>query len=154
MNPKIYLAPMSGTTDLAFRLISRKLGASHCFLEMLDAKSITYNNPKSKFLIKTIEKDLPLAAQLVGADPFVMLDAAEKLLSFVDVSFLDINSACPAKKIIKKGAGAALLKNTAMLGKIIKKLASKLQIPVTVKLRTGFNKRDVRENVRDRKSVV
>lgn len=151
MNPKIYLAPMSGVTDLAFRLISRKLGASHCFFEMLDAKSITYNHPKSKFLLKTIEKDSPLAAQLVGADPFVMLDAAEKLLSFVDISFLDINSACPAKKIIRKGAGAALLKNTAMLGKIIKKLSSKLQIPVTVKLRTGFNKRDVRESVRTAK---
>ena len=151
MNPKIYLAPMSGATDLAFRLISRKLGASHCFFEMLDAKSIVYNYPKSNRLLKTLEKDSPLAAQLVGADPSVMLDAAEKLLSFVDISFLDINSACPAEKIIKKGAGAALLKNTARLGKIIKKLASKLQIPVTVKLRTGLNKRDVRESVRTAK---
>ncbi|MCQ9208172.1 MAG: tRNA-dihydrouridine synthase family protein, partial [Omnitrophica bacterium] len=112
---------MSGVTDLAFRLISRKLGAAHCFFEMLDAKSIVYNHPKSKRLLKTLEKDSPVAAQLVGADPSVMLDAAEKLLSFVDISFLDINSSCPAKKIIKKGAGADLLKNTARLGKIIKK---------------------------------
>ena len=151
MNPKIYLAPMSGTTDLAFRLISRKLGALHCFFEMIDAKSLVYKHPKTKLLLKTIEKDSPLAAQLVGADPSVMLDAAEKILSFVDISFLDINSACPAKKIIKKGAGAALLKNTTRLGKIIKKLTSKLQIPVTVKLRTGFNERDVRESVRTAK---
>ncbi len=142
---------MSGATDLAFRLISRKFGASLCFFEMLDAKSIVYNNPKNKRLLKTIEKDSPIAAQLVGADPSVMLDAAEKLLSLVDISFLDINSACPAKKIIKKGAGAALLKNTARLGKIIKRLASRLQIPVTVKLRTGFNKRDVGESVRTAK---
>ncbi|MEA3328123.1 MAG: tRNA dihydrouridine synthase DusB [Candidatus Omnitrophota bacterium] len=148
MERKIYLAPMSGVTDLAFRLISRKLGASHCFFEMLDAKSMLYNSSKSKRLLKTLKKDAPLAAQLVGADPSVMLDAAEQLLNFVDISFLDINSACPAKKITHKGAGAALLKNTVMLGKIIKKLSSKLQIPVTVKLRTGFNKKDVTEAVR------
>ena len=147
MNPKIYLAPMSGVTDLAFRLISRRLGAAHCFFEMLDSKSTFYGHPKNRRLLKTLKKDLPLSAQLVGADPSIMLDAAEKLLSLVDISFLDINSACPAKKIIKKGAGAALLKNTVCLGKMIKKLSSKLKIPVTVKLRTGFNKRDVRECV-------
>ena len=151
MNPKIYLAPMSGATDLAFRLISRKLGAAHCFFEMLDAKSIVYHHPKHRRLLKTLDQDSPIAAQLVGADPGVMLDAAEKLLSLVDISFLDINSACPVKKIIKKGAGAALLKNTARLGKIVKKMAGKLQIPVTVKLRTGFDKRDVRETVRTAK---
>lgn len=151
MNTKIYLAPMSGVTDLSFRLVSRKLGALHCFFEMLDAKSVVYNHPQNRRLLKTLAKDSPLAAQLVGADPSVMLDAAEKLLSFVDLSFLDINSACPAKKIIKKGAGSALLKNTTRLGKIIKKLASKLQIPVTVKLRTGFSKRDIKESVRTAK---
>ncbi|MFC1698858.1 tRNA dihydrouridine synthase DusB [Candidatus Omnitrophota bacterium] len=151
MNPKIYLAPMSGITDLAFRLISRKLGAGHCFFEMLDAKSVIYGHPKNQRLLKTLKQDAPLAGQLVGADPAVMLDAAEKLFSLVDLSFLDINSACPAKKIIKKGAGAALLKDPARLGKIIKKLTQKLQLPVTVKLRTGFNKRDLRESVRTAK---
>lgn len=151
MSPKIYLAPMSGVTDLAFRLISRKLGAAHCFFEMLDSKTIIYSHPKNRRLLKTLKKDSPLAAQLVGADPSLMLAAAEKILSFVDISFLDINSACPAKKVIKKGAGAALLKDTARLGKIIKKLASQLRIPVTVKLRTGFDKKDVRECVKTAK---
>jgi len=77
-----------------------------------------------------------------------MLDAAEKLIELVDISFLDINGACPVKKVTKKGAGAALLKNRAILGKIIKKLVSKLRIPVTVKLRTGFDKVDIKECVR------
>ena len=151
MNPKIYLAPMSGVTDLAFRLISRRLGAKHCFFEMLDAKALLYDHPKNRRLLKTLKKDWPISAQLLGADPCVMLDAAEKLTALVDISFLDINSACPAKKVIKKGAGAALLKDTARLGKIIKKMAAKLQIPVTVKLRTGFNKRDVAKCVRTAK---
>jgi len=148
MNPKIYLAPMSGVTDLPFRLISRRLGAAHCFFEMLDSKAIVYNRPKNRHILKTLKKDSPIAAQLLGADPSAMLDAAEKLTALVDISFLDINSACPVKKVIRKGAGAALLKNPVVLSKIIKKLASKLRIPVTVKLRSGFNKRDVKECVR------
>lgn len=139
---------MSGVTDLAFRLISRRLGVTQCFFEMLDSKAMLYNRPKNSHLLKTLNKDGPIAAQLVGADPYLMLDAAEKIIDLVDISFLDINSACPAKKIIKKGAGAALLKDTGRLGKIIKRLASKLRIPVTVKLRTGFDKMDVRECVK------
>ena len=66
MNPKIYLAPMSGVTDLAFRLISRKAGAAHCFFEMLDSNAMIYNHPKSLSLLKTVEKDSPISAQLVG----------------------------------------------------------------------------------------
>ena len=151
MNPKIYLAPMAGITDLPLRLISRGLGAKHCFFEMLDAKATVYNHPASRRCLKTLKKDFPIAAQLVGGDPCVMLDAAEKLATLVDISFLDINSACPAKKIIKKGAGAALLNDTATLGKIIKKLSSKLRIPITVKLRTGFNKRDIKDCVKTAK---
>ncbi len=148
MNPKIYLAPMSGVTDLAFRLISRRLGAEHCFFEMLDSKAIIYDRLKNRGSIKTLKKDSPISAQLLGSDPFETLDAAEKLIELVDISFLDINSACPVKKVTKKGAGSALLKNRALLGKIIKKLVSKLRIPVTVKLRTGFDKRDIGECVR------
>ncbi|MBU0477010.1 tRNA dihydrouridine synthase DusB [bacterium] len=148
MNPKIYLAPMSGVTDLAFRLISRRLGAKHCFFEMLDSKAIVYDRLKNKSSIKTLKKDSPISAQLLGVDPSAMLDAAEKLTELVDLSFLDINSACPVKKVTKKGAGAALLKNRELLGKIIKKLVSKLRIPITVKLRTGFDKRDIVECVK------
>jgi len=148
MGPKIYLAPLSGITDLSFRLISRGMGAAYCFFEMLDSRSALNAHPKHKRLLKTLKKDSPIAAQLLGPDPSIMLDAALKLTSFVDISFLDINAACPAKKIIRKGAGGALLKNTAMLGKIIKKLASNLPIPVTVKLRTAYQKRDMKEFMR------
>lgn len=135
---------MSGVTDLAFRLISRRLGAAHCFFEMIDAKSLLYDRPGTRRLLKTIKRDHPIAAQLLGADPSEMLEAAEKLIALVDISFLDINSACPVKKVIKKDAGAALLKDTVRLSKIIKKLASNLRIPVTVKLRTGLDERNVR----------
>ncbi len=142
---------MSGITDLSFRLVSRSFGAAHCFFEMLDARALIYEHPKNRRLLKTIKKDSPLSAQLLGRDPSVMLDAAEKLLSFADISFLDINSACPAKKVLKKGAGAALLRNPPELGKIIKKLASGLRVPVTVKIRSGFHKRDAAECIRTAK---
>jgi nifR3 family TIM-barrel protein len=153
MKTKIYLAPMSGITDLSFRLISRRFGAKLCFLEMLDAKAMTHNKPKNVRMITTVGKDKPLAAQLLGAEPDVMFEAASKLLDSVDISFLDINSACPAKKVIKKGAGAALLNTPARLGRIIKKLSSGLKVPVTVKLRTGFYKKDTEECVRTAKIV-
>jgi nifR3 family TIM-barrel protein len=138
---------MSGITDLPFRLISREFGAEQCFFEMLDAKITLCDHPASRRPLKTIKQDTPIAAQLVGSDPLVMLDAAEKLRTLVDISFLDINSACPVKKIIKKDAGAALLQNTATLGKIINVLSSSLPIPITVKLRTGFDKRDIKKCV-------
>lgn len=139
---------MSGITDFAFRLINRELGARLCFFEMLDANATLYDHPKNRRMIKTTKKDSPIAGQLVGADPDIMLDAALKLTSLVDISFLDINSACPANKVVKKGAGAALLKDAVRLGKMVKKLASGLRIPITVKLRSGFDKRNIKECVR------
>jgi tRNA-dihydrouridine synthase B len=148
MNAKVYLAPMAGVTDLAFRLVSRRFGASLCFYEMLDAKAMLHDHPKNWRLLKTLKDDRPIAAQLVGADPSAMLDAALKLTELTDISFLDINSACPAKKIVKKGAGASLLQDTARLGRIVKALASRLSIPVSVKLRTGLYERDVRQVAR------
>ncbi|MCX5716619.1 MAG: tRNA dihydrouridine synthase DusB [Candidatus Omnitrophica bacterium] len=151
MDPKVYLAPMSGITDLPLRLMSRKFGAEQCFFEMLHSNSIIYGHPKNGRIIKTLKKDRPIAAQLLGADTGAMFEAAQKLLTLVDISFLDINSACPAKKVVKKGEGAALLQNRARLGRIIKKLSSNLDLPVTVKLRTGYSMRDVAECVKTAK---
>lgn len=148
MKPKVYLAPMSGVTDLAFRLISRKMGVRQCFYEMLDANAMIYNHPGNRRLLKTIKADSPIAGQLVGAEPSIMLDAAVKLTTLADISFLDINAGCPAKKVIKKKAGSALLNDPARFGKIIKKISSKIKIPVTVKIRSGFLKRDVKACVK------
>jgi tRNA-dihydrouridine synthase B len=148
MTPKVYLAPMSGITDLPFRLISRRFGAIQCFFEMIHSNSIIYGHAKNGRILKTLKKDSPAAAQLLGEDPFLMLEAAQKLATLVDISFLDINSACPAKKVVKKGEGAALLENPPKLGRIIKKLSSNLDLPVTVKLRTGLNKRNIQRCVR------
>jgi len=146
MNPKVFLSPLSGITDLPFRLISREFGARFCFLEMIDANSLTRSNrPKAPDMLKTHKKDTPIAGQLLGAEPSRMLDAAFKLQEKVNVSFLDINSGCPVKKVIKKKAGSYLLKDSKVLARIVKKLASNLKIPVTVKMRTGFTERNPTE---------
>jgi nifR3 family TIM-barrel protein len=144
MKVKIYLAPMSGITDLAFRLISREFGVRHCFFEMLDANAVIYRHRQTLAMLRTLKEDTPVSVQLLGGDPHVMLDAAERVLALVKVLSLDVNGACPARKVLKKKAGAALLGDTARLGKIVHALASKLRLPVTVKLRTGLYGRDIK----------
>ncbi len=145
MKPEIYLAPLSGVTDLSFRLISRELGAKFCFYEMVDANAMVYAHPNTHSLLKTTKDDAPIAAQLLGASPETMRDAAERLLALRKISFLDVNSACPAKKVLKKKAGAYLLKEPERLHDIIKTLASSIPLPITVKLRTGFSSRNSKE---------
>ena len=100
IDTKVFLAPLSGCTDLPFRLIARQHGARFCFYEMLDANSLTHNRQQSFAILKTIEEDSPIAAQILGAEPAIVLDAAQKVLDRVRLSFLDLNCACPAKKVI------------------------------------------------------
>jgi len=134
---------MAGCTDLSFRLIARESGAKVCFFEMVDTNALIYNNPGTFRLLKTTEEDVPLAAQLLGSDAEGFMRAAEKLITLAPrISFLDINSACPAGKALKKGAGAELLDNPELLASIVKILSSELPVPVTVKLRIGHTKKD------------
>ena len=141
----VILAPMAGCTDLSFRLIAREHGAKFCFFEMVDCNSITYGQKRRvRSILRTNKDDLPIAAQLLGRDPDRMLEGAKEMIAMARISFLDINAACPAKKVIKKRAGAYLLKDEAELCKIVRRLSAGLNIPVTVKIRTGFDKQDLK----------
>ncbi len=143
---KILLAPLAGCSDLAFRMIAREHGAKFCFFEMVDTNAVVYGpRRKTISILKTIKKDTPIAAQLLGRDPSMMLKAAHEILELTNIQFLDINAACPAKKAIKKKAGSYLLREPKQLNKIIKKLALSLPVPVTVKLRIGYDKVDHKE---------
>lgn len=136
----IFLAPLSGCSDLAFRLIAREHGAGTCFFEMIDAHSVILG-PERKMLaiLKTNEDDNPIAAQILGSDPQITLRAANEIIAKTSVSFLDVNAACPARKVIKKGAGAYLLREPKRLHALINKLSASLAIPVTVKIRIGYD---------------
>ncbi|MDD5686933.1 MAG: tRNA dihydrouridine synthase DusB [Elusimicrobia bacterium] len=139
----ILMAPMAGCTDLAFRTTVREYGAKFCFFEMVDAISLIMKSPRTFRMLKTTPKDNPIAAQLIGSDPVKMLDAAYILLDTVpDIVFLDINAACPVRKVLKKKTGAYLMKTPDTLVEIIKTLSNKLPIPVTIKIRTGYSKTD------------
>ena len=142
LETNVLLAPMAGVTDLPFRLICREHGAKFAFFEMIDCNAIIHWNKKENDIIKTTSKDKPIAAQLVGAEPELMLQAAKELMKLLDIKFLDINAACPVKKMIKKKAGAYLIKDPENLYATVKLLASKLDLPVTVKLRSGYFKPD------------
>ena len=139
----LLLAPMAGCTDLAFRLIAREHGAKFCFFEMVDCNSITYGAKRRVYsILKTLEEDRPIAAQLLGRDPSKMLAGAQEILAVTKPAFLDINAACPAKKVVKKKCGAYLLKDEPELCAVLKKLSSNLPVPVTVKLRIGYDRSD------------
>jgi tRNA-dihydrouridine synthase B len=142
IDTKVLLAPMAGCTDLPFRLIAREHGAKLCFYEMVDSNSLIYQHRETYGNLKTNKDDLPIAVQLLGSDPDGMLKAADRLLKLVDVSFLDINCACPAKKVIKKKSGAHLLRDAPRLYSILEKLIPEIPIPVTIKMRSGFDKKD------------
>src|SRR3989339_136783 len=140
--PKIYLAPLAGCSDLAFRLICREYGAKFAFFEMVDAHSLIYESRQTFDVLETCPEDKPIAAQLLGCDPDIMLKAAKRLLAIVKVSSIDVNAACPVTKVIKKKCGAYLMRDPSGLYKTIKKLVSSLDIPITVKLRSGFEMED------------
>jgi len=141
----IFLAPLAGCTDLSYRLICREHGAGMCFYEMADVNSIVRAQGKNKDLFMLHPDDQPIAAQLLGADPEMTLEAAKRLLTEIKPAFLDFNAACPVKKVLKKKAGSYFMKEPEKLYPIIEKLASNLDLPVTVKMRAGFHKVDLKE---------
>lgn len=145
LKEKVFLAPLAGCADLAFRLIAREHGAGFCFFEMTDCNSLV-RGPERNIVstFRTTEADRPIAAQLVGSDPSMMARAAKRIFEFSKPSFIDINAACPTKKVVKKGAGARLLTDKNLLFNIVKTISLNAPVPVTVKIRVGYDKRDVK----------
>ena len=136
-NPLV-LAPLAGYSDLPFRLLCRHYGAALCYTEMISCHGLVYDKKKTLQMTQTIPEERPLALQLFGADPAKMGDAAA-IVSNMDIDLIDINMGCPVKKVVKKGAGAALMKNTTMAAAIIRQVCENTSLPVTVKIRTGWN---------------
>lgn len=147
LDTNVFLAPMAGCTDIAFRLICREHGAKFCYYEMLDSNAVMYNleNSSNSDALITCDKDVPIAAQLLGSDVDIVYQAAQKLLKLREVSYLELNAACPVTKVMKKKAGAHLLRDPKTLYKIIKKLATSFDLPITVKLRAGYSDINLKE---------
>ncbi|MBQ7717762.1 MAG: tRNA dihydrouridine synthase DusB [Clostridia bacterium] len=136
INTPVFLAPLAGITDLPFRIICREYGADMCCTEMISAKALRFGDKKTRQLLKTDGETAPRAVQLFGSEPSVMASAAKEVEGDFDV--IDINMGCPAPKIVKNGEGSALMKNPALAGKIIEAVVNAVKLPVTVKMRRGF----------------
>ena len=135
---RLILAPMAGITNLPFRLIIKKLGAGLVYSEMVSAMGLHLNHKKTMDYVKSDPNEKPLAVQIFGADPSVMAMAAQTVeKSGADI--VDINMGCPVKKVTKTGAGAALLKDLDRAQKIISSVRMACQVPLTVKIRTGWS---------------
>lgn len=132
------LAPMAGVADRAFRELCMEFGAGYCVSEMVSSKGIAYHSKKSAGLMELSEKEHPCAVQIFGTEPETMADAARFALQY-QPDVIDINMGCPAPKISGGGSGAALMKNPALCGDIIRAVANAVEIPATVKIRAGFD---------------
>ncbi|MBW1636746.1 MAG: tRNA dihydrouridine synthase DusB [Deltaproteobacteria bacterium] len=130
------LAPLAGYSDLPFRLLCKRYGACYCVSEMISCHGLTYRQEKTLEMLASTEEEQPVAFQLFGADPDIMADAAEILATFCP-AMIDINMGCPAKKVTRKGAGAALMTTTGLAEQILTRVISRTSIPVTVKIRSG-----------------
>ena len=129
---------MAGVTDLAFREIAREQGAFLCVSEMISAKALTYKDKHTFDLLKTSKEDSPLSVQLFGHEPAVLYDAV-KQIEDMGFSMIDLNSGCPAPKIVKNSDGSALMQQPKLLFEIVSAMRKATQLPLSVKLRIGFD---------------
>ena len=129
---------MAGVTDLPFRCLCKERGAALAYTEMVSAKALSYKNERTFSYLRTDGEKRPTALQLFGKDPGLLAEAAAEYGAAFDI--VDINMGCPAPKIVKNGEGAALMKNPALIGEIIKRASGVSGAPVTVKIRKGFDR--------------
>ena len=136
------LAPMAGVTDRAFREICVDFGAAYVVGEMVSCRGLTYNNVKTKELLELSDNERPAAVQLFGNEPEIMAQAAVMAMEYRP-DIIDINMGCPAPKIAMNGMGSALMKDPELCGKIVSAVKAAVDIPVTVKMRKGWDKNSV-----------
>jgi tRNA-dihydrouridine synthase B len=133
---QLVLAPMAGISDRPYRKLCRSLGAGMAVSEMISANALLWENKKTRQRINHDGEPGPVVVQIAGADPDILVLAAqENVRSGADI--IDINMGCPAKKVCNKQAGSALLSNENLVAKILDKVVNAVDVPVTLKIRTG-----------------
>lgn len=135
------LAPMAGVTDLPFRRLCRKMGAGLVVSEMVAADPNTWSTRKSRLRVQFGDEPAPRSVQIAGYDPQMMAEAALfNVQSGAEI--IDINMGCPAKKVCKRAAGSALLQNPELVESILTTVVSAVDVPVTLKIRTGWDRQN------------
>ncbi len=137
---RVFLAPMAGVTDLAYRIICKEMGAGLVVTEMVSAKGIYYGDKGTEKLMEIHERERPVALQIFGSDPDIMASVVERQLNQrEDIDIIDINMGCPAPKIVKNGDGSALMKEPKLIKEIVRKVVGVAEKPVTIKFRMGWD---------------
>lgn len=138
----VFLAPLAGVTDKAFRETVRAVGGEYVWTEMISDKALTYQNSRTLQMLDLSGEGEPRIVQLFGDDPETMAQAAQLAVNS-RANIIDINMGCPAPKIVKNGEGAALLKDLPRARAIALAVVQAVNVPVTVKIRLGWNDRDI-----------
>src|SRR6185437_14601298 len=134
----VILAPMSGVTDLPFRRIVKREGASLVVSEMIASQAAIRESRQSMLMAKSCEEEQPMAVQLAGCEPAVMAEAA-KLNADRGAKIIDINFGCPVKKVVNGHAGSALMRDEIHAARILEATVKAVNLPVTLKMRTGWD---------------
>ena len=142
LDNNIILAPMAGVTDLPFRLLCKEQGAGLVCMEMVSAKAILYKNKNTESLLTIHPEEGPVSLQLFGSDAKIISEMA-KQIEERPFSVLDLNMGCPVPKIVNNGEGSALMKNPKLAGEIVSAVVKAIRKPVTVKIRSGFDKEHI-----------
>ena len=135
---QVLLAPMAGTSDKPFRMICRAQGAGLTTSEMVVMQNHLLNSNKSKHRLDFTSEQSPISIQIAGSEAEELAESARKAVDF-GADIIDINMGCPAKKVCNKAAGSALMQNEKLVEDIIKSVVNAVDIPVTLKMRTGWN---------------
>lgn len=133
----VFLAPMAGVTDQAFRLLCKEQGADLMCTEMISAKALYYKNKNTKELLMHLPEEQPIGVQLFGNEPELMAEMAAQIEG--DFAFVDVNMGCPVPKVVNNGEGSALMRDPERVTAIVTAMAKKLKKPLTVKIRKGFD---------------
>ena len=136
------LAPMAGVTDRAYRELCVDFGAAYCVSEMVSSKALSFNSKKSEELMVISDEERPCGIQIFGDDPSCMAEAAIRSMENKP-DIIDINMGCPAPKISTNGSGSALMRNPDLCGRIVEAVTSAVSVPVTVKIRKGWDENSV-----------
>jgi len=135
----VLLAPMAGYTDAAMRTLCLEHGAGAVYTELTSAEGIRRDSEKTFQVLDTANNEHPIAGHIFGSDPKAMVAAAKYVERTGLFDWIDINCGCPVRKVVSRGAGAALMKDLPLMGEIIEKVKRAVSLPVSVKTRIGFS---------------
>ena len=138
----VFLAPMAGVTDWAYRTVCARLGAGVTVTEMVSSRALVYKDQKSPKLLRKNEGSI-CGAQIFGNDPQIMAEGARMALEISGCDFIDINMGCPMPKIANSGDGCGLMRTPELAGKIVEAVKQAVDVPVTVKCRLGWDKGNI-----------